>query len=217
MQKGDAGIKVKVFSSKEEKSWHIEGVKAIRESGIELVDREKMHEKIIVIDEKILYHGSLNALSQNDSTESMLRILDPRVAREVSEYIQSEKLYAGKQSKGSDLDQAVLEKLEKITLSVKKLPPYKEVCKCGNALVPKFSKETGAFYSCDQRSSSTKKDHTAKDPSPASLEEIRELQDQLCTVCGNSMSLDLQNKPQRVLLVCNNGSCGRMKRVIFTW
>ena len=151
------GVKVKVFASQEKMQWHREGVNAVRQSGIELVDRDKMHEKIIVIDEKILYHGSLNALYFNNTTESMLRILTPHIVREVSEYIQSDKLYESKQSKGLDLDQAVLEKLEKITLSVKKLPRCKETCKCGNALVPKFSEKTGAFYSCDRRSSSTKK------------------------------------------------------------
>ncbi len=212
------GVKVKVFASQEKMQWHREGVNAVRQSGIELVDRDKMHEKIIVIDEKILYHGSLNALYFNNTTESMLRILTPHIVREVSEYIQSDKLYESKQSKGLDLDQAVLEKLEKITLSVKKLPRCKETCKCGNALVPKFSEKTGAFYSCDRRSSSTKKDHDAKNPSLSSLEEIPELQGQLCTVCSNSMSLDLQDWPQqRVLLICNDGSCGGMKRVVFKW
>lgn len=105
LKKQKGGIKIKIFSRKEGKDWwHIKGIKAIRESGIELVDREKMHEKIIVIDKCILYHGGLNALSQRDTTESMLRILEPRMVRELSEYIQSEKLYTGKQSKMLNID-----------------------------------------------------------------------------------------------------------------
>ena len=210
------GVKMKVFASQEKKDWHREGVNAIRQRGIELVDRDKMHEKIIVIDEKILYHGSLNALSFNDTTESMLRILTPRIVREVSEYIQSEKLYESKQSKGLDLDQEVLERLEEIPISVEKLSPCKKTCGCGGSLIPKRSRENKAFYGCHQYWQLPGKNHDTEDLSLASLGEIQELQKQFCQMCESIMSLNLQKKPQRVLLVCNNGSCGGMKRVVFT-
>jgi phosphatidylserine/phosphatidylglycerophosphate/cardiolipin synthase-like enzyme len=174
-----------------------------------------MHEKIIVIDEQVLYHGSLNALSQNDTTESMLRILNHRIVQEVSEYIKSERSYAGKQSKRLNIDQITLEKLEKIIISVKKLPPCKEACKCGGSLIPRLSWKNEAFYGC-QYWQPPRENHSTVDLSLAYLEEIQELQKQFCPICGDIMSLNLRNKPQRVLLVCNNGSCGGMKWVVFT-
>jgi superfamily I DNA and/or RNA helicase len=219
VEKQRNGIKVKIFSRGDGDGWHIKGVKTIRESGIEIVNREKMHEKIIVIDERILYHGSLNALSQNDTTESMLRIINHRIVQEVSEYIQSERLCESKQSNRLNIDQKILETLEKITLSVKKLPPCPGVCKCGGSFVQRYSAKNGsAFYGCSLFFSLPSMEHTIKNLSLSFLEEIPELQGQLCTVCGNSMSLDLQYWPlqQRILLICNNISCGRMKRVVFT-
>jgi hypothetical protein len=42
-----------------------------------------MHEKVGVIDERVLWHGSLNILSHNDTRESMLRIESRDVAVEV--------------------------------------------------------------------------------------------------------------------------------------
>jgi hypothetical protein len=42
-----------------------------------------MHEKIGVIDNQILWHGSLNILSHNDTRESMLRFDSPELVQEV--------------------------------------------------------------------------------------------------------------------------------------
>lgn len=45
-----------------------------REDGILIEIREGMHEKIAIVDKKIIYHGSLNILSQWHSQETMLKI-----------------------------------------------------------------------------------------------------------------------------------------------
>jgi hypothetical protein len=52
-------------------------------AGVRFHTRPTMHEKVGVIDETILWHGSLNILSHNDTRESMLRIESADVAREV--------------------------------------------------------------------------------------------------------------------------------------
>lgn len=44
-----------------------------------------MHEKIAIIDGKILWHGSLNILSHGTASESMLRIVNPAFCRELLE------------------------------------------------------------------------------------------------------------------------------------
>jgi KaiC/GvpD/RAD55 family RecA-like ATPase len=51
-----------------------ETINAIRELGITVDYRAGMHEKIAIIDDEILWHGSLNILSHRDTAESMLRI-----------------------------------------------------------------------------------------------------------------------------------------------
>jgi ribosomal protein L37AE/L43A len=46
---------------------------ALMRAGVRLHNRAGMHEKISIIDDQILWHGSLNILSHNDTRESMLR------------------------------------------------------------------------------------------------------------------------------------------------
>jgi hypothetical protein len=55
-----------------------EVVCALRDLGVAVDLRARMHEKIAVLDDRILWHGSLNLLSHRDTRESMLRIESPR-------------------------------------------------------------------------------------------------------------------------------------------
>jgi hypothetical protein len=45
--------------------------------------RQGMHEKVGILDDRILWHGSLNILSHNDTRESMLRIESPELIQEI--------------------------------------------------------------------------------------------------------------------------------------
>jgi ssDNA-binding Zn-finger/Zn-ribbon topoisomerase 1 len=49
-------------------------VQGLRKLGVVVDLRARMHEKIAVLDSRILWHGSLNILSHRDTHESMLRI-----------------------------------------------------------------------------------------------------------------------------------------------
>lgn len=51
--------------------------------GVQILLRPGMHEKIAVIDQRILWHGSLNILSHYNTRESMLRIESAEVAQEI--------------------------------------------------------------------------------------------------------------------------------------
>ncbi len=53
-------------------------VEALRESGVVVIQRSKMHQKIALIDRKIAWEGSLNILSHRDTGEHMRRIEDVR-------------------------------------------------------------------------------------------------------------------------------------------
>lgn len=55
----------------------------MQRAGVQLRVRSGMHEKIGVIDNQILWHGSLNILSHNDTRESMLRFESPELVQEV--------------------------------------------------------------------------------------------------------------------------------------
>jgi len=72
------GVKIKVYTKDfeeqkiEEKDG--EGIKkAFEDAGIELIQKRRIHEKIAFIDNNIFWMGSLNILSHNNTSESMMR------------------------------------------------------------------------------------------------------------------------------------------------
>jgi hypothetical protein len=66
-----------------------EVVEALRELGISVDLRSRMHEKIAVIDGHILWHGSLNVLSHRDTHESMLRMDSPAACAQIVRLVSS--------------------------------------------------------------------------------------------------------------------------------
>jgi hypothetical protein len=57
--------------------------RGLQRAGVQFHVRPGMHEKVGVIDSRILWHGSLNILSHNDTRESMLRFESPELIQEV--------------------------------------------------------------------------------------------------------------------------------------
>jgi DNA-binding XRE family transcriptional regulator len=56
----------------------------LKEMGIHLTLRPKIHEKLVVIDEEIFWEGSLNPLSHNDTSERMTRWHDRAKVKEAT-------------------------------------------------------------------------------------------------------------------------------------
>jgi hypothetical protein len=59
-------------------------IRDLRSIGVTVDLRRNMHEKIAMIDGRILWHGSLNILSHNKTSESMLRIESPSACEQLS-------------------------------------------------------------------------------------------------------------------------------------
>nr|WP_083977555.1 AAA domain-containing protein [Herbidospora sakaeratensis] len=55
----------------------------LRAAGCRVNLRERMHEKVLIIDETVLWHGSLNLLANTGPTDLMMRITDPASCRRV--------------------------------------------------------------------------------------------------------------------------------------
>jgi hypothetical protein len=64
----------------------IEGVETLQDIGIEVLMTVGHHRKLAIIDD-ILYEGSLNILSQNDSCEFMRRIQSGMLAEQMLDFI----------------------------------------------------------------------------------------------------------------------------------
>ena len=65
-------------------------VEIIQDLGVKVLFTNGHHRKIAIVDD-ILYEGSLNILSQNDSCELMRRIDDASSVREMIRFIRLEK------------------------------------------------------------------------------------------------------------------------------
>jgi len=59
----------------------------LQKLGIQVLYTGGHHRKLAIIDREVLYEGSLNILSQNDSCEIMRRICSEKIADQMIEFI----------------------------------------------------------------------------------------------------------------------------------
>jgi hypothetical protein len=71
------------FDDEEMKQSAIEGVRILKNLGARVELKQQTHEKLAVIDNAIVWHGSLNILSQHKSSESMMRFIGENTARQL--------------------------------------------------------------------------------------------------------------------------------------
>jgi superfamily II DNA or RNA helicase len=60
-----------------------ETLSSLQASGVRLVFRANIHQKFAVIDQKILWYGSINLLSYGNAQESLMRLASPNIAQEL--------------------------------------------------------------------------------------------------------------------------------------
>lgn len=58
-------------------------VQGLIEAGCRVETRERMHEKVMIVDDTILWHGSLNLLANVGPTDLMMRFTDPTACARV--------------------------------------------------------------------------------------------------------------------------------------
>ncbi|MFC5180841.1 AAA domain-containing protein [Actinomadura harenae] len=83
-----AGVRVTVHTrpadpaSREERL-----VGELRAAGCEVIPRDRMHEKVLIVDDRVLWHGSLNLLAHSGSTDLMMRVTDPTSCERVKRIV----------------------------------------------------------------------------------------------------------------------------------
>lgn len=89
----DEGIRVTVHSRpQEEGTTAAVLVDEIREAGCEMSLRERMHEKVVIIDDEVLWHGSLNLLANTGPTDLMMRVTDAMACERVRRIMEIAKM-----------------------------------------------------------------------------------------------------------------------------
>jgi hypothetical protein len=69
-------------------------IERMQEIGVEVLFTGGHHRKIAILDKEVLWEGSLNILSQNQSCEIMRRITSPTMAAQMIQFIRLDKFLA---------------------------------------------------------------------------------------------------------------------------
>lgn len=138
------GVRVRVVTRPAEESGGgdtgevTELVRSLRALGVSVDLRARMHEKIAIVDGRILWHGSLNILSHRDTHESMLRIESQAACQQIGRFLSTP---AGRRDEAPALD-----------------APENPVCPaCGGPMVWHDGRH-GIYFECEDRDCGTKVD-----------------------------------------------------------
>ena len=56
---------------------------SMRDAGVRLLFKANIHQKFAVIDQKIVWYGSINFLSYGSAQESLMRLVSPNIAQKL--------------------------------------------------------------------------------------------------------------------------------------
>jgi hypothetical protein len=70
------------FVGKNLAAWQ-DAIELLKTAGIFLVFKPKIHQKYAILDQKVVWYGSINLLSYGSAEESMMRIASPNIAHEL--------------------------------------------------------------------------------------------------------------------------------------
>lgn len=71
----------------DEVDFGVEAIRMLEQLGCIVKQRKRTHEKLVIIDNKVAYYGSLNVLSYKDTKETMYRIQGEQVAQLIQQFI----------------------------------------------------------------------------------------------------------------------------------
>jgi hypothetical protein len=60
----------------------------LQSAGCQVSARDRMHEKVMIVDDTVLWHGSLNLLAHSGSTDLMMRVTDPTSCERVRHIVE---------------------------------------------------------------------------------------------------------------------------------
>jgi AAA domain-containing protein/uncharacterized protein DUF5710/phospholipase D-like protein len=67
-------------------------VQELIDAGCQVETRERMHEKVVIVDDRILWHGSLNLLANTGPTDLMMRYVDPTACERVKRIVSAARM-----------------------------------------------------------------------------------------------------------------------------
>jgi phosphatidylserine/phosphatidylglycerophosphate/cardiolipin synthase-like enzyme len=70
------------YKGKDISTW-VESIEFLKEAGVTVIQKSNIHQKFAVIDQKIVWYGSINLLSFGSAEESIMRLESPNIAFEL--------------------------------------------------------------------------------------------------------------------------------------
>ena len=184
----DKGVSVNVVTKAAKEQSSLFGdrgdlIEYMKESGIHVAQRKKMHEKIAFIDNKIFWSGSLNILSHKDTSEHMLRMESKKAVAELKSLIRIDEIL-GWEQKQKKINQFRDELVEKLRSQLNETCEEHDV-----PMTIKFSRY-GPFLSCPSYPNCNYKKSI-----PKKILEIAIIQMEMaCEECGKPMAVCYSRK-----------------------
>ena len=211
-EKRTNGVKVLVIT-KPLDEYSIEG-RAEAEQMLKSVDidvqyRKSMHEKIAIIDDKLVYSGSLNILSHSNTSECMIRLISEGFAREIESLIGLRNSSKSYKNKEKDVER----RSDDIVVYLREFPKLKGAC--GHEITARTG-TNGSFYGCVNWRTCTHKEKN-KDITEEHLTSISRLTTISCTECSSKTPMTLKVNRKDIWLECSNAtSCDHKRNIIIT-
>lgn len=118
--------------------------KYLEEVGVKLIYREKFHEKVAFIDDKVCWLGSLNILSHNETSEFMISIRTKKAVTQLYQFFGVDALIGTEEKQNEKIN--IWESLQKEIITLMQNPSCP---KCG-ALAVLRSGKYGIFLGCER-------------------------------------------------------------------
>lgn len=198
-RKRGEGVKVVVVASLSMSKNPTTGEAALllKEMDVELRTLSSMHQKLVFIDDEIVYTGSLNVLSHGATTEFMERVKSPKFVKKVWQFMNVE-----------TVAQAPVKWGPEITISKWEMP--EGVCeKCGSDMALRIGKY-GAFYGCRRYPACT---HT-EEVSEKHLGILPQLENIRCDGCKAGAFMRIKTHRKDAWLECAASTpCGYRRNI----
>ncbi|MFL5624528.1 MAG: AAA domain-containing protein, partial [Ktedonobacteraceae bacterium] len=195
-----AGVHITAFTAvpTNNDSRYSEAANLLKKAGVEVRIMSGMHEKLVIIDEAIVYAGSLNVLSHIGTTEFMGRGKSPSFAKKIMQFKNVDALLKAPTHWGSAIE-----------VSLHELPSM-NCKKCGKAMTVKNGRY-GPFYGCTSYPACT----YTEDIGEQHLNSIAWLVNTSCRNCSGQMAVKTNRKD--AWLVCGAPiSCGFGHQIAYT-
>jgi hypothetical protein len=199
-RKRGEGVKVVVVASLSRETNPTTGEVALllKEMDVELRTSSGMHQKLVFIDEEIVYTGSLNVLSHGATTEFMERVKSPRFVKKVWQFMNVD-----------TVAQAPVKWGPEITIFRWEMP--EDVCeKCGQHMIPKIGKY-GPFYGCKGYSRGCR---NTREVSEKHLSGLPQLENVRCDGCKTGALMRIKTHRKDAWLECAASTpCGYRRNI----